>query len=138
MGLFDAIKKAVGGGGGASDAENEKQLLAAILQIIANQKTGGLQGLLKLFQDAGFAEQVSSWVGTGANQPISAGQIKEIFGGGKLTDIANKTGISEEATAAKLADMLPNIIDKLTLYGQIPEGDVLTQRIGMLKGDSGW
>ena len=110
-----------------------------VAQMIADPKSGGVKGLVKLFQDNGFGEQVKSWVSTEANLPISADQIKKVFGGGQLVqDIASALGVSEDEAAGKLADMLPDVIDKLTMYGQIPEGELLAQRLSIVKGDAAW
>jgi uncharacterized protein YidB (DUF937 family) len=50
--------------------------------------SAGLDSLLNQFRGAGHAEQVNSWVGTGANQPISADQINNTLGHGKIADLA--------------------------------------------------
>jgi uncharacterized protein YidB (DUF937 family) len=55
-----------------------------------------------------------------------------------VQDIANALGVSEDEAAGKLADMLPDVIDKLTMHGQIPEGELLTQRLSIVKGNSAW
>ena len=38
---------------------------------------GGLDGLVKQLSDAGLGEQVQSWVGTGANEPVDPDQLGE-------------------------------------------------------------
>jgi len=40
--------------------------------------------------------------------------------------------------AGKLADMLPSVVDRFTMYGQIPEGELLAQRLSIVKGDAAW
>jgi uncharacterized protein YidB (DUF937 family) len=42
--------------------------------------------------------------------------------------------MSENEAAGGLADMLPNVIDKLTPDGQLPEGDLMAQGLNLLKG----
>ena len=37
----------------------------------------------------------------------------------------------------QLAGMLPQIVDKLTPHGQLPEGDLLAQGLAILKGKVG-
>ena len=135
MGLLDKLK----GFMKSDDTESSARLMNIIAQMIADPKSGGVQGLIKLFQDNGFGEQALSWVSTEANLPISADQIKKVFGGGQLVqDIARAMGVSEDEAAGKLADTLPNVIDKLTMYGQIPEGELLAQRLSIVKGDAAW
>ncbi|MBN1356490.1 DUF937 domain-containing protein [bacterium] len=128
MGLLDMVKGAKGGAGG------ENQLMNIVIQLISDPKIGGLQGLLKSFQDNGLGQQAASWVSSGANLGISADQIKKVLGMGKLGQIASQLGVSENEAAEGLVDVLPNVIDKLTPKGQIPEGAMLSQGLNMLKG----
>lgn len=135
MGFLDKLKSAFK----SDDTENAAKLMMIVTQMIADPKSGGVKGLVKLFQDNGCGEQVNSWVSTEANLPISTDQIKKVFGGGQLVqDIASALGLSEDEAAGKLAAMLPDVIDKLTMYGQIPEGELLTQRLSIVKGDAAW
>jgi len=130
MGLFDAVSGALAGGDGAG----ANPVVDIVMKLIADPKVGGLPGLIKLFQDGGLGQQVASWVGTGANLPISADQIANVFAGGQLRDIASKLGVSESAAAGNLAAVLPNLIDTLTPNGHVPEGDLMAQGLSMLKG----
>lgn len=135
MGFLDTIK----GFFKSDDTENAAKLMMIVTKMIADPKSGGVKGLVKLFQDNGCGEQVNSWVSTDANLPISAEQIKKVFGRGQLLqEIASALGVSEDEAAAKLAAMLPDVIDKLTMYGQIPEGELLAQRLTIVKGNSAW
>jgi len=135
MGFMDKFKGFLK----SDDTESAAKLMIIVAKMIADPKSGGVHGLVKLFQDNGFGEQVASWVSTEANLPISADQIRKVFGGGQLVqEIASALGVSENEAAGKLADMLPNVIDKLTMYGQIPEGELLEQRLSIVKGDAAW
>jgi uncharacterized protein YidB (DUF937 family) len=135
MGFLDTLK----GFFKSDDTENSGKLLMIVSKMISDPAGGGVKGLVKLFQDNGSGEQIASWVSTDTNLPISADQIKKVFGGGQLVqDIAIALGLSEDEAAGKLAAMLPDVIDKLTMYGQIPEGDLLEQRLSIVKGDAAW
>lgn len=78
MGLFDTIAKEVlgkiSGGGG------QNPLLDIALGLIANPKTGGLEGLVESFKNKGLGDIISSWIGTGQNKPISKDQILNALG----------------------------------------------------------
>lgn len=130
MGLFDMVTGALKSG----DTEGGNPLANIVMQMVSDPNSDGLQGLVKSFQDSGLGEQVASWVSTGSNLPISADQVKKAFEGVQLGQIARQLGVSENEAACELADMLPNVIDKLTPNGQIPEGDLLAQGLNMLKG----
>ena len=84
--------------------------------------SGGLDALLNQFRGAGHAETVNSWVGNGANQPISAEQINSVLGQGKIAEIAAQAGVSPEQLSQLLAQALPTLVDKLTPGGRPPQG----------------
>jgi uncharacterized protein YidB (DUF937 family) len=130
MGLFDSVVGALAGGQSGGD----NQLLNIVMQLINNPQTGGLGGLVQSFQQGGLGNIVNSWVSTGQNLPISAEQIQAVLGGGKLQEIAAQLGVSTEQASGGLADLLPQLVDKLTPNGQVPEsGDLLAQGLDMLK-----
>ncbi len=83
---------------------------------------GGLDSLLQKFRDAGHGATADSWVGQGANQPISADQINQAIGQGKIAEIAQQAGVSPEQMSQLLAQALPKLVDKLTPGGQLPQG----------------
>jgi uncharacterized protein YidB (DUF937 family) len=130
MGLFDSVVGALAGGQSGGD----NQLLNVVMQLINNPQNGGLGGLVESFQQGGLGEIVNSWVSTGQNLPISAEQIQAVLGGGKLQEIAAQLSVSTEQASGGLADLLPQVVDKLTPNGQVPEGgDLLAQGLDLLK-----
>jgi uncharacterized protein YidB (DUF937 family) len=76
---------------------------------------------------------VSSWISTGENQPVSNDQITSALGSNTIQEISQKLGISGTDASNGLAALLPQIIDKLTPDGSIPEGDLLEQGLSILK-----
>lgn len=130
MGLLDSVVGALAGGQSAGNSP----LLNVVMQLINNPQTGGLSGLVQSFQQGGLGNIVNSWVSTGQNLPISAEQIQAVLGGGQLQNVAAQLGMSTEQASGGLADLLPQLVDKLTPNGQVPEGgDLLAQGLDMLK-----
>ena len=66
------------------------------------------------FQQAGLGDVMNSWVGTGANQPISGDQLGQVLGQDTLSALASKIGMEPGAAAGQLSQLLPGIVDKLT------------------------
>ena len=135
MGLLDGLLGAAmgaltqqggqqGTGGGAGGA-----LLNIALQMLANRgqgqasggAMGGLGGLLQSLQGAGLGEVAQSWIGTGSNLPISADQLSQVLGNERIGQIAQQLGLSPGLVSEQLAGMLPDVVDKLTPSGQLPE-----------------
>ncbi len=110
MGLFDGVIGGLVGGGLASVVSN----------LIAEQ--GGIGGLVSKFEQGGLGAVAQSWVGTGPNSPVSAAQLHNVLGSDVLQQLAAKTGMSSEVLAQKLAQVLPEVVDKLTPAGVIPAG----------------
>jgi uncharacterized protein YidB (DUF937 family) len=81
------------------------------------QKHGGVQGVVAQLEQQGLGGTVRSWVGTGANLPITPDQIHQAFGSETVKELAAKVGMSPEDLAAKLSQFLPGAIDKLTPGG---------------------
>ncbi len=109
MGLLEGLLGGLGGGERAT----------AINGLI--ERHGGVQGVVHQLQQQGFGETVKSWVGTGANQPISADQIHKAFGQGTIAQLAAKAGLNPQELAQKFSQILPQAIDRLTPGGVIPK-----------------
>ena len=105
MGLLDGLL------GGAVGAE----MVSVVNGLI--QKHGGVQGIVAQMEQQGLGNTVRSWVGSGANQPITTDQVHQAFGTDTVKELAAKVGISPEDMAAKLSQFLPQAIDKLTPNG---------------------
>ncbi|HEY4444577.1 MAG TPA: YidB family protein [Steroidobacteraceae bacterium] len=83
------------------------------------EKHGGVQGIVAQLEQQGLGGTVRSWVGSGANQPITADQIHQAFGSDTVKQLAARVGMSPEDLAAKLSQILPQAIDKLTPGGVV-------------------
>ena len=108
--------------------------LAAVMAMV--QKAGGLNAILGKFKSAGMADAADSWVGTGANAPVSGAQMKQVLGGDSMKDLASKLGVDEDEASSSLATMLPGLVDKLTPNGKLEadSDDMLSKGLEMLKG----
>ena len=129
MGLLDGLLENVLGIGAQ---QSQGSMLQVALQLL--QQNGGLPGIISKFEHGGMSDHVESWVATGANMPISGAQLQEILGSGSIGEIAQKLGMSHGDASSGLAQVLPNLIDKLTPTGQIPEdhGDIVERARAML------
>ncbi len=135
MGIFDEVAKAAGMAGGGA-AGGQGALLQSVLQMLGSGDSAGgagLAGIVQGFQKSGLGDTVASWVGTGQNLPISANQITQGLGAGRVQQLAQAAGLPEGAAASALASLLPSIIDRLTPHGALPEQGQLQQLIGAAK-----
>jgi uncharacterized protein YidB (DUF937 family) len=86
------------------------------------EKHGGLQGVVNEFERNGLGPTVQSWVGTGANQPISPNDVHRTVGADLLEQLAAKAGMSVPELTQKLSEILPQVVDRMTPGGTIPKG----------------
>jgi outer membrane protein OmpA-like peptidoglycan-associated protein/uncharacterized protein YidB (DUF937 family) len=95
-------------------------LFSSLLSLIVNPQNGGIAGFFSRFQQAGLGNLVSSWMGHGDNNPISANQLEQVLGGETVGRLAASAGLPVAAAAPAMGFMLPKIIDLLTPDGAIP------------------
>ena len=132
MGLLDDVLKAATGTAPATDG-SQSSLASAALSVLSNQN-GGLSGLVQQFASNGLGHVVSSWIGTGQNLPISPEQLQGVLGSEQVQAIAAKAGLSPDAANTGLAQVLPQLIDNLTPNGEMPQGDLMSRGMELLKG----
>jgi uncharacterized protein YidB (DUF937 family) len=122
MGLFDKAFEMFGDNSSPMMDSKTRLLQAALSMLANNGQTGGLSGLVERFQEAGLGNTVSSWIGTGQNVPITGAQVQQALGEGQLQQISEESGLPQNEAADSLSEMLPNLVDKLTPAGHIPQG----------------
>jgi uncharacterized protein YidB (DUF937 family) len=134
MGLLDSIAGQVIGA--LADGVNPQQrgLLEAVAGLITNPQTGGIQGLVNAFQQNGLGSIINSWISTGQNLPISPEQLQSALGNEQIQALAQQLGFSTQDVSGQLANVLPQLIDRLTPNGTVPENDVLGRAAASLIG----
>jgi uncharacterized protein YidB (DUF937 family) len=126
MDIMDSLKSAVGGGGKQND------LMSIIMSLIGGQ--GGINNLISQFASKGLGDVINSWVGTGKNLPITGDQLKGVLGDDTIKNLASKLGMESSALTGQLSNLLPQVVDKLTPEGKVPEGDIMSKGMDMLGG----
>ena len=137
MGLLDQFSQMAGGlFGGDQQQQQQSPLLKMVLNFLSQSQGqgGGLSGLVAAFQKNGMGEVVSSWVSTGKNIPISADQVQQGLGPELVQKIVGQSGMNTNEACSQLSSLLPNVVDKLTPEGQVPDQNFLDEALAMLKG----
>lgn len=132
MGFLDKIASVLSNK--VSDGANQGGLFEQVIGLINNPEIGGLSGLVSRFEQGGLGDIVSSWVGTGENAPVTGEQIADTLGSDKIREIAGKLGISDGQVSNGLASLLPQVVDRLTPDGKIPESGILESGLNALVG----
>ncbi len=128
QGMLGGLLGQLGGGKGQSGA-----LLATVMTLV--QQNGGIEGIIAKFRASGMGDAVDSWVGTGANAPVTGDQVSKVLGESTVSDIAGQMGTDSAQASGSLASMLPELINQFTPNGKVPanSGDLLSQAMAMLK-----
>lgn len=143
MGLMDSLMGAAGKMAteklmGASAGGLDGQQVMGMVNQLLNQ-AGGLQGLVQKLQSGGLGEAVQSWIGTGSNQAVSADQLGGALGPELMGSLRSQLGDQSDQALGGMADLLPQLIDKLSPDGQLPTngGNDLASLLGGGEGMMG-
>jgi len=82
--------------------------------------SGGLNDLLKQFQQGGQSDVVQSWIGTGPNKSISPDILSKILTPEQIRTLSTQSGMSRDQLIATLSEQLPELVNQLTPNGRIP------------------
>ncbi|MEO7861637.1 MAG: YidB family protein [Nitrospirales bacterium] len=101
-GMLDSVKKSLGD------------------SPLATSISGGLGELVERFRTNGQGAKADSWVADGPNTAIDDTQVEKALGSDLIDDLVKQTGLSREQLLSRLAQVLPDVVDKMTPAGQLP------------------
>ncbi len=78
-----------------------------------------ITGLLGSLQSGGMGDIVQSWLGDGANAPISAEQVKNVIDESKLSQLASMLQTDENTVLSGLQDAVPQMVDNASSGGNL-------------------
>jgi uncharacterized protein YidB (DUF937 family) len=130
----------LGGQGQVGQSASAGSLISVAGQLI--DRAGGVQGLVATLQQNGLGGAVQSWIGSGANQPVSGDELGQALQNGGLGSVveeaASRMGVDPNDLLGKLSQVLPHAVDHLTPDGQVPDaGQGGGFNLGMLEGLAG-
>lgn len=116
-------------------------LLAALLPMLTGGGGGGggldLGSILGQLQGGASGSKVDSWMSSGANERLSAREVRQTIDPSALEALARQAGVSKRQAADGLGKLLPDVVDKLSPNGSLLEGDDLNAEVGGLKSALG-
>jgi uncharacterized protein YidB (DUF937 family) len=120
MGILDSLENSPGFKSALG------QLESAVLPVVLGEvlgtgtQGGGLNAIVAKLQQAGFGEQVKSWIGNGQNLPITADQLKQVLGSDTVKQLAARFNIPVDQITQILAQQLPAAVDRVSPDGKLP------------------
>ncbi len=114
-GIGGVLSSLLGGGQNTTGQGAQGGGLGGILGSAAGG--AGLGGLVSQFEQAGLGNVVQSWIGGGANHPVTPDQLQNVFGD-KVPGMAQQAGLSQGDFLSQLSQHLPGAVDSATSNGQ--------------------
>ena len=109
MSLLNSVLSAAASMALGKDQKEQASLLPALLQAL-NQYPGGINGLVDAFKQGGLGAVVASWMGQGQNLPVEPSQLEQVLGTGMLSDLAEKSGLTQSSVLNHLTNLLPVVV----------------------------
>ena len=119
MGILDSLESS-GVLGGVLGQLEATVVPAVLSEVLGGGGQGGLSAIVAKLQQAGFSDQVKSWIGTGANLPITAEQLQQVLDSDTVKQLAAKFNIPIDQLARLLAQKLPTAVDHASPDGRLP------------------
>jgi uncharacterized protein YidB (DUF937 family) len=121
-GMMRGRSQPVGMPGGGRPYANRTTLLVMLLPLAMRwvQRNGGMGAVLDKFRQKGFGRQTQSWVDTGANDTVDEQAVEQVVGREELREMAQRLGVPEQEVAQAFAEIMPEMVDKLSPDGQLP------------------
>ena len=94
-------------------------LPAVLSEVLGSNNQGGLSAIVAKLQQAGFGDQVKSWLGQGQNLPISADQLRAVLGNDTVRQLAARYNIPVDQLGQILAQELPKAVDHASPDGKL-------------------
>ena len=130
--LFDTFPTVLG------NAKVTPSQFAILLVDAIRNAPGGLAGVLDRFRTAGYDDAVRSWVASGKNLSLTPQETQRVLGP-EIEILARAAVVSPQQAATETASLMPQLVDKLTPGGHVPDEatlagyfDQLKAKIGML------
>ena len=128
MGILDTIISSLLGGGSNASSSGIGGVLSSLLgggqtgaggSMTGAGGMGGLGDIVSKFEQAGLGNIAQSWIGNGANHPVSPQQLQNVFGD-RVPQMANQAGMDQGDFLSQLSQHLPNAVNGMTPDGRMP------------------
>ncbi len=98
------------------------EAISALSGLLAGPDSNlDIAGLMGKVQGLGLDSVLSSWLGSGANEAISGGQIQQLFGEDKIATLCQQLNIDSEIAQQALSKLIPMFIDQSSSEGGIAD-----------------
>lgn len=102
-------------------ANNSDKAASALDKLSSSGKGFDLAEIVARLQGSGgdVARKAKSWLGDSANESISSSQVQDAIGSHRVAAFAKAMGMDRDAASEKLAQILPELVDKSSQGGYL-------------------
>jgi uncharacterized protein YidB (DUF937 family) len=112
---------------GANGDTQHQSLIVETVGLLTN-RVGGLNALVRNFEQNGLGHIISSWIGDGSNASISEDQVSKVLGSQRVQELAERAGVAPEKVCGYLTATLPSLVDAMTPDGKLGSAGELQSR----------
>ena len=76
-----------------------------------------------------MGDQADSWVSNGPNKQVSPGDLASALGADQIEALAAQSGLSRNDLLQGLSQFLPDVVNKLTPDGRLPDENEMSRWI---------
>src|SRR6201985_3437983 len=105
MGILDSLENSAALRGALGQL-GSAVLPVVLKEVLGDGSQGGLSAIVAKLQQAGFGDQVKSWIGNGQDLPITADQLRQALGSDTAKQLAARFNIPLDQLSQVLAQVL--------------------------------
>jgi uncharacterized protein YidB (DUF937 family) len=129
-----SINAGLPGGGGVDGGGLSDMLKGGLGGLLAGGAagsilSGGLGDLLNQFQQKGLGDKADSWVSNEPNKQVSPGDLANALGADQIEALTSQSGLSRDDLLQGLSQFLPDVVNKLTPDGRLPDENEMSRWI---------
>lgn len=124
--LSDAQQRSRSSSSGEVEPDRSRGFLNEIGSLFGAGSAGstlssGLNDLINRFKEAGRADYAETWVSSQPNMPMDVSALESAIGQDTLDELSQKTGLSRNELLLRLTAALPEVVDRFTPDGRLPD-----------------
>ena len=119
MDILQLATQSLGSRLSANPGRDNNTIASVLNMLVGNGQQADIAGMIAQMQSGGFGSVVASWLGDGANTPISTTQVREVIGNEKIAQAASQLDTDEESLLQGLSEALPTMVDKSSSGGSL-------------------
>ena len=114
--------------------QSSDNAMSALTDLLGAGESFDLGNVVSQLSGAGggTASKLSSWLGDGNNESMSAEELESAIGADKLNEFASRMGVESQEAKNGLAELLPNLIDKGSQGGNLLSSEGIQGALGGL------